>query len=75
MDHLLKSTDTIIQTAIDKAIQDNIVSLKKTVALIRAKRPDLKEELDELGTDNELCEKVVKLASASGKVVLFDLHE
>ncbi|MBZ9701730.1 MULTISPECIES: hypothetical protein [unclassified Mesorhizobium] len=75
MDHLLKSTDAIIQKAIDEALEGNVVSLKRAVALIRAKRPELKDELDELGTDNELSERVVFVASATGKAVLFDLHE
>ncbi|MBZ9894642.1 MULTISPECIES: hypothetical protein [unclassified Mesorhizobium] len=75
MDRLSKSTEAIIQKAIEESLEGDIVSLKKTVGLIRAKRPDLKEELDEMETDNELCEQVVQLASAIGKVVLFDLHE
>ncbi|ARP68215.1 hypothetical protein A9K65_032945 (plasmid) [Mesorhizobium sp. WSM1497] len=74
MERLLKSTE-VIQNAIDAAIQGNVISLKKAVAFIRTKRPDLKDELDELGDDNPLCEKVVLMASKTGKAVLFDLHE
>ncbi|ARP67749.1 hypothetical protein A9K65_013970 [Mesorhizobium sp. WSM1497] len=74
MERLLKSTD-LIQKAIDEAIQGNVVSLKKAVAFIRTKRPDLKDELDELGQDNPLCEMVVRMAARTGKAVLFDLHD
>ncbi|ADV14637.1 hypothetical protein LB577_20250 [Mesorhizobium sp. B283B1A] len=74
MERLLKSDD-VIQQAIDQAIQGEIVSLKKAVAFIRTKRPDLKDELDELGNDNPLCEKVVQIAARTGKGVLFDLHD
>ncbi|MER9456564.1 hypothetical protein [Mesorhizobium sp. M0478] len=70
-----KSVEQVIQKAIEEAIQGNIVSLKKAVAFIRTKRPDLKEELDELGEDNPLCERVVLMASQSGRAVLFDLHD
>lgn len=74
MERLLASTD-VIKNAIDEAIQGNVISLKKAVAFLRTKRPDLKDELDELGDDNPLCEKVVLMASQTGKAVLFDLHE
>ncbi|ESY64694.1 MULTISPECIES: hypothetical protein [Mesorhizobium] len=74
MERLLKSDD-VIQQAIDQAIQGEIVSLKKAIAFIRTKRPDLKGELDELGHDNPLCEKVVHIAAQTGKAVLFDLHD
>jgi hypothetical protein len=74
MERLLKSTE-VIQKAIDEGIQGNVISLKKVVAFLRTERPDLKDELDELGNDNPLCERVVRLAAQTGKAVLFDLHE
>jgi hypothetical protein len=74
MERLLKSTE-VIQKAIDEAIQGNVISLKKVVAFLRTERPDLKDELDELGNDNPLCERVVRIAAQTGKAVLFDLHE